>query len=69
MWNLKYDTYIYTYYYTLLYIKLINNKDLLCITGNCIQYLIIIYKGKERIDTYVCITESLGCTPETNTIL
>ena len=33
--------------YTLLYIKLINSKDLLQSTGNYIQYLVIIYNGKE----------------------
>ena len=33
--------------YTLLYIKEINNKDLLYSTGNYIQYLVIAYNGKE----------------------
>ena len=33
--------------YTLLYIKYINNKDLLYSTGKSIQYLIITYKGKK----------------------
>ena len=33
--------------YTALYIKLINNKDLVYSTGNHIQYLIITYNGKE----------------------
>ena len=33
--------------YTLLYIKQINNKDLLKSPENYIQYLIIIYNGKE----------------------
>ena len=33
--------------YTLLYINQVNNKDLLSSTGNYIQYLIIIYNGKE----------------------
>ena len=32
--------------YTLLYIKQITNKDLLYNTGNCIQYVVIAYKGK-----------------------
>ena len=32
--------------YTLLYIKQINNKDLLYNTGNSAQYLVIIYNGK-----------------------
>ena len=33
--------------YTFLYIKQMNNKDLLYSTGNCIQYLVIMYSGKE----------------------
>ena len=52
--------------YTLLYIKEINNKDLLYNTGNCIQYLVITYNGKESEKEYmyyICIyiygTESL----------
>ena len=33
--------------YTLLHIKQISNRDLLYSTGNDIQYLVIIYNGKE----------------------
>ena len=33
--------------YTLLYIKQVNNKDLLYSTGNYIQYLVITYNGKK----------------------
>ena len=33
--------------YKLLYMKHVNNKDLLYNTGNNIQYLIITYNGKE----------------------
>ena len=59
----------------------INNKDLLYSTGNYIQYLVISCKGKDSekgniymffykyINTYIYITESLCCTPETNTAL
>ena len=57
--------------YTLLYIKQINNKNLLYSTGNYIQYLVITYNGKEfekEKDIYI-YTESLCCTPEINTIL
>ena len=56
---------------TLLYIKQVNNKDLLYSTGNYIQYLVITYNGKEYEKVYIsiCITESLCCTPETNTTL
>ena len=52
------------------------NKDLLYSTGNSTQYSIITYKGenlKENgyiyIYIYICIYESLCCTPETNTTL
>ena len=56
--------------YTLLYMKQITNKDLLYSTVNYIQYLIITCNGQEsdkRIHIYIYITESLCCTPETNT--
>ena len=33
--------------YTPLYIKQITNKDLLNCTGNCAQYFLRTYKGKE----------------------
>ena len=51
--------------YTPLYVKQINNKDLLYSTGNYIQ---LTYNGKE-LEKNICITKSLFCTPETNTIL
>ena len=41
--------------YTLLYIKYIDNKDLLYSTGNYFQYLVIIYNGKESEKEYICI--------------
>ena len=45
--------------YTLLYIKQINNKDLLYSTGSYTQHLVIIYKGKVSkntgIYTYICV--------------
>ena len=42
--------------YTLLYINQIKNKDLLYNTGNCIQYLVIIYSGKSlKKNTYIWI--------------
>ena len=41
--------------YTLLYIKQINNKNLLYSTGNYIQYLIITYNGKESEKEYIYI--------------
>ena len=42
--------------YTLLYIKQMNNKDLLYSTGNYIQYLVINYKRIwKSIYVYVCV--------------
>ena len=57
--------------YTVLYIKQINNKDLLYSIGNYIQYLVTTYDGRESEKEYIdiCITESLFCTCETNTAL
>ena len=58
--------------------KKINNKDLSYITGNYIQCLLITFHGKESekkmyihisMYRYIYITESLCCTPETNTTL
>ena len=49
-----------------------NYKDLLYNTGNYTQYFVITYMGKESEKECmynVCITESLSCTPETNTTL
>ena len=46
----------------------INNKDLLYSTGYCIQYLVIIFNGKES-EKKICKNESLCYTLETNTIL
>ena len=53
----------------LLYTEWINNKVLLYSTGNYIQYLIINHNRKEYEKGYIYITESLCCTPETNTTL
>ena len=47
------------------YIEWINNKVLLYSTGNYVQYLVITYNGKES----EYITESLCCTPGSNTTL
>ena len=52
--------------YILLYIKQITNKDLLYSTGNYTQYFVINYKRKES-EKNMYKTESLCCTPETNT--
>ena len=66
----------------MLYIKYINNKDLLYNTGNYIQHPVINYNGKEYEKIYMCVcvyiiyiyiyvyvTESLCCMPKTNTTL
>ena len=54
--------------YTLLHLKQITNKDLQYSTGYYTHYYIriIIFK---KICMYVYTTESLCCTPETNTKL
>ena len=39
----------------LLYIKEINNKDLLYSTGNNTQYLVITYNGKESKKEYISV--------------
>ena len=56
---------------TLLYIKQISNKNLWYSTGNSTQYSVMAYMGKEskKVDICICITDSLCCTPETNTTL
>ena len=41
--------------YTLLYIKLITNKDLLYSTGNYTQYFVITYKRKDSEKEYAYI--------------
>ena len=45
VWNEQIHTTIYK----------INNKDLLCSTGNYIQYLIITYNGKETEKEHICV--------------
>ena len=55
--------------YTLLYIKETTSKDLLYSTGNSTQYSVMAFRGKESKKVYICITDSLCCTPETNTTL
>ena len=59
--------------HTLLCIKQENNKDLLYSAGNYTQYLVTTSKGeeseKEHLCIYICITESLCCTLETNITL
>ena len=53
--------------YITLYIKQINNKDLLYTTGNYIQYLVKTYNEKESEKAYVY--KSVCYILETNTIL
>ena len=47
-----------------------NNKVLLDSPGNCIQYPVINHNGKEyKKNVYICMTESLCCTADSNTTL
>ena len=56
--------------YTLPHIRWITNSSLLYITGNSAQYSVITYMRKESLkNEYICITESLCRTTETNTTL
>ena len=57
--------------YKLLYTEGINNKVLPYSTENSIQYPMINRNGKGyfKKKAYICITESLCYTAETNTIL
>ena len=50
-----------------LYVGWINNKVLRYSTGNY-QYPLINHNGKEYEKEYICITESLCCIAEINTI-
>lgn len=50
--------------FTIIIYKL-DNQQGRAVLGNCTQHFVIItYKGKEKIDMYVCIRESLCCTLE-----
>ena len=49
---------------TLLYIKEITKKDLLCSTRSFTQYFVMTYMGKESKRVGVCTTDSLCCIPE-----
>ena len=64
-------THIYMGLNEMLIIKTINNKVLLYSTEIYTQYPIINHNGKEykKKNVYICITESLCCTPETDTTL
>ena len=53
----------------LLYVEWINNKVLLYSSGSYIQYPLINHNRKEYKKVYICITESLCCKAEINTIL
>ena len=58
--------------YTLLYLKWITNKVLLYSTGNSAQcYAAAWIRGEfvGRMDTCICMAESLCCPPETTTTL
>ena len=55
--------------YTLLHLKWITNQDLLCSTGNSAKCHAGAWMGGElgRMDTCICMAESLRYSPETNT--
>ena len=57
--------------YTLLYIKSITHKDLLCSTENSPQYSVMTFMGKESKKDwrYLIIAESFCCKAESNTTL
>ena len=58
--------------YTQLYLKGITKKHLLISTWNSAQYYVAAWMGGEfggRMDTCICMAESLRCSPETITTL
>ena len=58
--------------YTLLYLKWITNKDLSSSTWNSAQCYMPSLDGRGvwgRMDTCICVAESLHCSPETTTTL
>ena len=58
--------------YPLLYLKWVTNGDLLESTGNSAQCYVAAWMGVGfggRVDTCICMTESLHCSPETATTL
>ena len=59
--------------YALLYLKWKTNQDLLYSTGSSAQCYVAAWKGVgfggERIDVYICMAESLLCSPETHNIV
>ena len=57
---------------TLLYLKWITNRDLLYSTWNSVQCYVAAWMGGDfggKMDTCVCMAESLHCWPETITTL
>ena len=56
--------------YTLLYLKWIANKDLLSSTGNSAQCDVAAWMEGSlgEMDSYVCLAESLHCSPKTITL-
>ena len=56
--------------YTVLHFKWITNKDLLYSTRNSVQCYMPVCMGVwGRMDTCICMAESLCCSPETTTTL
>ena len=50
-------------------IEQVTNKDLLYSTGNPTQNSVMTYMEKESKRVAICITKSLCCTAESNTML
>ena len=66
--HLKMNMFTHTNIYTLSNIRQITNKDLLYSPGNSIFSNHLYGKRiSERLDICTCITDSLCCTPKTNT--
>ena len=56
--------------HTQLYLKWTTNKDLLCSTGHSAQCYVAAWRGGEgRMDTWICMAESLCCSLDTITTL
>ena len=53
--------------YTHYCIKQMVNENILYSTGKSTQQCVVTYMGKKKgMDIFICITDSLCCTPETN---
>ena len=70
-WGERVDSDLGMDMYTLLYLQWMTSKDLLYSTGNCSMFCGSL-EGREiwgRVDTCICMAESLCCPTETITTL